>query len=392
MSKLWLIVAAGIAYGSLYPFDFSRPYPIEGIIAQLLNNALTRPSRGDVLANLLLYLPFGFVGAWALLRRFSGAGALTTVVMLGALLSLSIELAQAFTVGRTSSAFDLALNVISTSVGAVAAWLAGAVHQPVHADVRRYLHDPFATILAACWLAYRLVPFVPTIDFQHVKDAIRPLLAPGSFAPWTCARHLICWLAFAYLVRVALSSTVSKLALPIVGLAVVFAPIFIAGRVMRLEEVVAVGLASVLWLFLARSRATRPMLLVLLSAVIVSVELAPFDFSGNYRDFAWLPFSGFIKGTLEVGVFALFEKFFLYGTLIWLLVRSQCPIAPATIMVAVALLALEFAQLLTPDRSPELTDALMVILAGWMCALWSPKPQERAAFTSRPSPRGQPRR
>lgn len=386
MGKLWLLVATGIAYGSLFPFEFVRPYPDEGLLSHLIRNALLRPSRGDVLANLILYLPFGFMGVWALPRRISGARAIVIVVALGILLSASIELAQAFTSGRTSSALDLALNLLSTAIGAVSARFTGGSNRQLLVQARHRFHDTFAAILAASWVAYRLVPFVPTIDFQHIKDAMRPLLTLSGFSAWACTRHFICWLAFAYLLRVATSPSLSRLALPIIGLAVVIAPLGIVGRVMRPEEIVSVMTASLLWPFLARSRMTRPVLLVLVIAVVIGIELAPFDFSGNYRDFAWLPFSGFITGAMEVGVFAIFEKFFLYGTLIWLLARSGMPLLPGTILVALAMLGLEFCQLLTPDRSPEITDALMALIAGWMCAVFSPKSEQHVAPPRHPGP------
>jgi len=375
LGKLWLLVAVGIAYGSLYPFDFAGVYPHEGLLAHFLANAWARPSRGDILANLILYLPFGFVGVWALLRQLGSTRAGVIVTLLGTLLSFMIEIAQIFTVGRTSSALDLGLNIVSTALGAAIACIVGrgeGLHMP---QTGHKIRDPFAVILASCWVAYRLVPFVPTIDFQHIKDALRPLLTLQTFSVWTCSRYIICWLAFAYLLRVATSRNVSHLALPVIGLAAVIAPIGIVGRVIRPEEIIAVMAASVLWPAIMHASLTRPTLLILLAAVVVGIGLAPFDFSGNYRAFAWLPFSGFITGTLEVGVFALFEKFFLYGTLIWLLMRSRIPLMPATILVAMLLIGLELCQLLIPDRSPEITDALIAFIAGWMCALLSPKPQ-----------------
>ncbi len=375
MGKLWFMVVTIIIYGSLYPFDFSRAYPPEGLLARFLENGWVRPSRGDILANLILYLPFGFIGVWALLRRMEKSQSVVVVIALGILLSLTIEIAQIFAAGRTSSLLDLGLNIVSTTIGAVVARM---VNNDVDLRITRTtikIHDPFALILAACWVAYRLVPFVPTIDFQHIKDALKPLLILNAFSPWNCLRYLIAWLLFAYLVRVATSIDWSRRALPIVGIIAVIAPIGIVGRVIRPEEIVAIMAASVLWLVIAQSRLVRPALLVLLVAVVVSIQLAPFDFSGNSRQFSWLPFGSFITGTLEVGIFALFEKFFLYGTLVWLLMRSRLPAALASVLVAILLLFLELCQLYTPERSPEITDSIIALVAGWMCASLSPRPQ-----------------
>ncbi len=61
-------VLAGIVYGSLYPFDFrpnARPGdPIHTLLAtwRLISN------RGDVMANVVFYLPAGFF-LWLAMRR-----------------------------------------------------------------------------------------------------------------------------------------------------------------------------------------------------------------------------------------------------------------------------------------------------------------------------------
>src|SRR5690349_13599716 len=58
------IVTAGlaviIAYGSLYPFEFSLPTTGSGPVQALLRTWANTPGRGDFLANVLLYMPLGF--------------------------------------------------------------------------------------------------------------------------------------------------------------------------------------------------------------------------------------------------------------------------------------------------------------------------------------------
>ena len=66
MIKLWILAALGIAYGSLFPFGFGKAWPEEGLIAHLGGTLRVLPSRGDLLSNFVLYLPFGLFGALAL--------------------------------------------------------------------------------------------------------------------------------------------------------------------------------------------------------------------------------------------------------------------------------------------------------------------------------------
>jgi hypothetical protein len=45
------------------------------------------------------------------------------------------------------------------------------------------------------------------------------------------------------------------------------------------------------------------------------------------RHFGWLPFLGFMHGSLEVNIMSFCEKAFLYGSLIWLLGRLGTDLA-----------------------------------------------------------------
>jgi VanZ family protein len=367
MLILWFFIAAVICYGSLYPFQLSGAYPPEGFVQHFLATATMRPSRGDVVANLVLYLPFGFVGARWLRQRWPRISGFLKVVGLGAALSLAIEIAQTHVTGRTSSVVDLVLNIVSTAAGVMLARFTMDGH--ARRGARAYVTDGFAGVLAISWVAYRLVPFVPTIDFQHVKDAIKPLMTMSNFEIMTFLRYGICWCVFAFAARRAMPNVRAWLLLPVTGLLAALAPLFITGRVMRLEEFAAIALASLVWLSVGATSRLRSVLAVLVAITVIYVELTPFNFSAINQEFSWLPFGGFITGSVEIGVFALLEKFFLYGSLIWLLVQMRLPARTATVVVALMLLALEALQIFIPGRSPEITDAILVVVAGWVCAL-----------------------
>ncbi|MGH0033242.1 MAG: VanZ family protein [Myxococcota bacterium] len=75
-------------------------------------------SASDVWANLLGFVPFGFLLALLLRGR---ARAVPTVTAAGFGLSLAIELAQSLSVARMSSLEDLALNTLGAFAGAVLA-------------------------------------------------------------------------------------------------------------------------------------------------------------------------------------------------------------------------------------------------------------------------------
>jgi VanZ family protein len=75
----------------------------------------------DMAVNILGFIPLGFLLTFWLLRftrlRAAGAGRLT--LLIGALTSLAIELAQVYLPSRSSSAGDLVFNTLGTLIGIV---------------------------------------------------------------------------------------------------------------------------------------------------------------------------------------------------------------------------------------------------------------------------------
>lgn len=112
----WLY-AALIVYASLYPFTgWGRP--ADPVFAFLGYGWPRWWTWFDLVANGAGYAPFGFLVYVALLRggRSSGRSAVVALV-LGALLSFSLETAQVFLPRRVASNVDLALNVAGTLLG-----------------------------------------------------------------------------------------------------------------------------------------------------------------------------------------------------------------------------------------------------------------------------------
>ena len=118
----WLTLATIllILYGSLFPFRFSslREVDVWGLITGL---GFARTSRGDVVANLLLYIPLGMCLMLAWPQRWTRTRGFIWAVALGTLLSLLVELLQVHASSRVSSLTDLVLNAAGTAIGALGA-------------------------------------------------------------------------------------------------------------------------------------------------------------------------------------------------------------------------------------------------------------------------------
>jgi hypothetical protein len=108
----------------------------------------------------------------------------------------------------------------------------------------------------------------------------------------------------------------------------------------------------------------RLIVAAVLAAAIVVAALEPFQFLTAARSFGWIPFRAFIDGPIWTAVPALMSKFFIYGTLVWSLSRAGLSLIFATAGTAVLVFAVHYAQIYLPERSAEITDALLVLMAG----------------------------
>ncbi len=351
-----------IGYGSLYPFDW-RPLP-EGrswTAALFAGLRRLRPGgRGDLLANLLLYLPLGAAVGLALRGRLSLTWSVGIALLLGGGVSLTVETLQLFDHGRDTRGSDVLLNVIGSGAGI---GLAGFVAR-LQRGSAGMAHDGFALVLVAAWLGAKLFPYVPSIDLQAWKNALKPLLLAPTFDPVLAFCSLAFWLLAAEAVAAAIGA--ARLAVPAVLLGALAAKIIIIGGSLTLSETLGVLLALAIWFALSGMPAPRRaklLLAPLLLAVLID-RLAPFNF-GPAQSFGLVPFRSFLDaGGFGAGVQSGLTKLFLYGGLIWLACRAGFAQISATGAVVLLALLASLMQIWLPGRSAEVTDAIVAGLAG----------------------------
>ncbi len=191
------IVVAIILYGSLYPFVFRHSVHGVGPMRTLFQTWTQTPRRGDFVANILFYVPFGLFASLA--RRMRALPAVWIATVCGALLSISMEFAQYYVAGRVTSATDVYANIIGTALGALVGIVAG-----------RNTSWPFFRVIAAnrvpgllvgLWLGYRLFPYVPTIDLHKYWEALKPVALDPSLTGYDLFRHTAICLTIAALVE-----------------------------------------------------------------------------------------------------------------------------------------------------------------------------------------------
>ena len=372
-APLLLAVVTGlIVYVSLYPFRFLDDGPT---LAQALERiSWQRAGRGDMLNNLLLYAPFGFCLVLLLEPRWGRASGIVVASLLGAALSLGLELLQASVALRVSSLRDLSLNSAGTLAGAVAGTVFHGVTSRITPQNPTGARSAFVAMsIVVLWLLERLWPLVPDPGLRQLKRAVRPLLSPHI--EWAAlVAFFVGWLVVAQAVF-HLGKRQRAVDYFLLVIAVVLAGrVFVAGSSLDVAELAAIALllpvlvllskledgmrstliALVLGLWLAWA-AVRPLLG---SAAPVGVSLQDFEHA-LMRNVPAPPL--------------LANKAFSYVSLGWLLAGAGVVPHVAAGITVLFVLLLTMLQLGAPAPAYGWVDLVIAGLAAWIVARWMPR-------------------
>lgn len=119
-----------VIYGSLVPLEY-RPMPLEQALQQFRTIPFLKlgiGSRADWVANVLLFIPLGFLWLGVIWPKQRGATRfLITLLVLAAALSLSIgiEFTQLYFPPRTVSQNDILAEILGASIGVILWWRFG---------------------------------------------------------------------------------------------------------------------------------------------------------------------------------------------------------------------------------------------------------------------------
>jgi VanZ family protein len=359
----WALVVGLIVYGSLYPFEFRVPLAGRGAVDTLLQSWAATPGRGDFIANLLFYIPFGWLTLRMLPDRMNLALRLVIVTVSGAVLSTIMELAQYFDADRVTSADDVYSNTLGSLLGGLGA--ASLSRSSGWSLFRKLQSKPIPALLISSWAGYRLYPYIITIDLHKYLAALKPVIYTPIPPLYSLYRNTVVWLTVFSLTSSLIGQNYSMPAAPVIAAAMLLGRLLVIDRVLSAGEVVGAAVAISFWLvMLARSAPRRQAVLVLLllwSAVLIE-RLEPFQFNAIARNFGWLPFRSLLSGSIAVAVMAFFEKTFFYGSLLFFVREVSGSRIFAAFAVSGSLLATSWAETYIPGRSAEITDALIASL------------------------------
>jgi VanZ family protein len=188
----WLY-AGLIVYASLYPFVGWR-VPGVGPLDFMTLGWPRWWTTFDLVANLLGYMPLGFLLFVALVRNGRPAGSAATLAVLGAtLLSFAMELLQNYLPQRVASNVDLGLNALGSAlgvaIGVLLHWRGGIARWQKLRDRWFVARSAGGLALLVLWPIGLLFPTAVPFGLGHVLGRLQPLvvdLLQGTpAAAWT---------------------------------------------------------------------------------------------------------------------------------------------------------------------------------------------------------------
>jgi glycopeptide antibiotics resistance protein len=372
-APLLLAVITGlIVYVSLFPFRFVADGP--GLAEALRSLSWARAGRGDMFNNVLLYAPFGFCVALLVEPRWGRAAGIVAGTLLGAALSLGLEVLQASVAVRVSSLRDLSLNTAGSLLGTLLGSAFHALGSRVSPQGAPRSRSAFVAMsILVLWLLERLWPLLPDPGLRQLKRAVRPLLTPQIEWP-ALAGFLVGWLVVAQVVFGLARRQRAMDAFLIVIATVLVGRTFVAGSTLDVAEIAAIALLLPLLVPLSRLEDGVRSTLV---AVLLGVWLA-WAAVRPLLDGAPVSAEG-LAGLREMLLRnvppppLLANKAFSYLSLGWLLTGAGLVPHVAAGMIVLFVLLLTMLQVGAPVPAYGWVDLLIACLAGWVVARWMPR-------------------
>ena len=359
------IVAAFIAYGSLYPFDFAEPRNAGPMLLAFFEDWRLWTSRGDVLGNVGLFVPFGLAGVWAAEGRPVRTRTAAATILAGMVLALALQIAQIWIVSRSALLADVLWNTVGILLGVGIGLVFGTTRAVRHVAIEPA--QTAALALIALWFLAELAPLVPSLDVAGLKRSLRPLLVTPRFdlvmAIYQTAQVVLVGRLFAAVA----GSRHLALALSVVAIVAV-----LAGKLVIIAQSLdwtivtgcAAGLALVFLIGSSQHRSVVVAALVFVVAAYTLQSLAPFMVRAP-EPIMWIPFASVLDGSMLTNLQAMSTVGFVLGGAVWLMRDLGWQSLPAGAGLALWVFALEIAQMWIVGRTPSSTEPLIGLIAAW---------------------------
>ncbi len=375
MNRALLIgYTALLVYGSLFPF-VGWETPDVSPWEQFLSPG--RVSRADLVLNVLIYLPLGWLAA----RVFAGAGHVRAVLLAtlaGSLLSLGVEYLQALLPMRVPSFHDWGWNTLGTFGGAVVHRQLAALGPWIRRTATRLVDDGpvprLGVAVVGVWAAGQLFPFVPSPDVGNLRAGLRPvwhvLRGSASFEPSRALGYALAILGLSIILSAALRPECRRRRLFVCAFffCVLLAKVPVVRQQLSLEAFAGAALAFLVVGFLREPERASSLACAVIAGAVVLDQLRSGGGAAGVAAFNWIPFRAHLVNDLT-GIEDVLDTVWPFLAFGYLAIRAQ-PSRPQRVAAAgigvvfLSVLLLEWLQTFVPGRSPDVTDAI-IAAAAW---------------------------
>lgn len=372
--KRWwivLICAFAIGYGSLYPFEYINAASVADPWTALLRAPVLWTNFPDVLGNIVLFVPLGLCIRLIEPRMRLSAVAAWFVAFVA--YAIGIQVLQYHFAGRYADLGDAMWNALGCAIGISFAWLSRryALSLPRGAEPGV---QTFAIVLLALWCGAELAPFVPTLDVQRFKDALRPLrewnIEPLRVLTLSCD-IAVC----AELIRTAFGSARQWRNLALLLAATLLAKLVVVFHAWHWASFVALPFGAAL-AFITQRCATdkrRLILAALLFAAYTISAIFPLSLRSVPQAMSWVPFAARLNGDMLHNLDSLFLSMYRFTTILWLLAAQGARLRGTAILLALWALGVEWLQTWLEGRTADATEVLLVMIGALLVAQALPR-------------------
>ncbi len=355
------VSALVIAYLCLYPFVLTAPLATTSIGG--ISRADFTP--GDIVANVVLFLPWGAAVGWAARGRFSALLAVVFAVAGAALLSVGFETLQQAIAGRVSSGMDVIANLTGAIAGVP---LARYIAMPRWNARTTARYGGYVVVL---WLVSRLIPFVPSVHVHDWAVNVRDMLAADA-PSWRRVLYYTAGYAavFSAIRRMGFMRIHPLSVYAALGLFILGAQVTIETMQSDLGEWIGFALAWCgFYVWQNNEDLHQRALRVLVTGAFLVDALRPFDF-GAANSFSLLPFHALLDTFNPVtNMRAVAEYGFWTAALIMVWYSRRVQPWQAAAGVTALVLCTELAQTTLTGRTPDTLPVFMAVVAGfWLQA------------------------
>lgn len=370
-ATFWLtwVVAVLVVHGSLYPWRFAMPVSL----AQAWDHMVHQPSMwttlGDVVGNVALFAPVGALG-WALVHRPVGWRRTLIVLAVGVAFAFVLQVAQLFVPQRDAALSDVVWNALGLLVGMALVAGGSRIHLPWLRQ--ESLRAPLTMVVL--WIMLQWWPMVPRLDWQQIKNALKPLLLTPRWSTFSAIEAALGLMVVGLMLRAVRGRGLLVLALVA---AAALGKLLMVHQALTLSRAVGwgIGLFGVWLLWRAPARAAAWAMALAAWAWFTVDELRPFQFTDTVGEFHWLPFAALLQGSLVANTAALAWHLFWLGTVMVVASARGARVVPLAVGLSGWALLLELLQMLLPERIADSTPLLLPWV--WLLALPLLEPKAR---------------